>query len=184
MPKLSDVSNKALREILGTYSAGAVAVPAINAGSAATFKTTQSPAASLSVVINGQPKLLADASAKALATLAALQNPITGQDGYYVQPVSTTVYYLIVVNYALTWYTIQGTYSGQVISRPYGLNGLGDGSMPDIAVAETYAPVGAIKIVTDSTHTFTPATTALDAAGITATYASIFKLGNALPTFA
>lgn len=182
MSKLSDISNANLRELLGCYSSG-TCVPAMNAGGAATIKTTQSPAASFFTVINGQPKLLANLSAQALTALAALQNPITGQDGFYVQPVLTTVYYLFVANAAGTVYTIQGTYDGQVIARA-GRNGLGTGEMPDIAVKETYAPIGAMKVVLASTATFTPATTALDAANVTVTYASINRLGNALPTFA
>lgn len=181
MSKLSDLSNGHLRELLGCYSQG-TCVPAINAGSAATIKTTQLPAASFCVTINGQPKLLANLSAQALTALAALQNPITGQDGFYVQPVLTTAYYLFVANAAGTVYTIQGTYSGQAFTAFK--SALGDGSMPDIAVKETYAPIGAMKVVLANAATFTPGTTALDASDVTVTYASLNRLGNALPTFA
>lgn len=178
---IGNISNKAVRELAAAYSIG-LAVPAMNAGGAATLKTTQSPASSLHTVINGVPKLKANLSAQALTALAALQKPVTGRDTFYIQPVSTTVYYVIVVNGAGTVYVIQGTYSGQNL-LPYGL-GLGDGSIPDIAVGESYAPIGAFKVVTASTATFTPGTTALDAAGVTTTYCSLNRIPNALPTFA
>lgn len=181
MSKYSDISNRAIKEQFAAYSVG-LAVPAINAGSAATLKTTQSPAASLLTVINGVPKLKADLSAQVITALAALQNPITGQDTFYVQPVSTTVYYVIVVNGSGTVYVIQGTYSGQTFTAFK--NALGTGAIPDIAVPNLYAPIGAFKVVTDSTHTFTPATTALDAAGVTVTYCSLNRLPDSVPTFA
>lgn len=172
--KLIDIQSAAVRELLGTYSVG-TPVLAINAGGAATFKTTQSPAASFLGVFNGSPALIANAAARALTALAALQNPITHQDTFYVQPAGKTVYYLVVANAAGTMYTIQGTYDGQVLAQDRGPRG--DGSMPRISVAGTYVPVGYIKVVTGSA-TFTPATTLLDAANITFTFADLNKLGS------
>lgn len=181
MAKLSDISNRAIRELFAAYSMGR---STLAADAAATYSTVQSPAASLHVCINGVPKLAADVTNKVMATLAALQNPITGQDGYYVQPVSTTVYYLVVVNFALTYYAIQGTYLGQAQTAFKTIAGTGD--IPDIAVPELYAPLGCLKVVTDSTHTFTPATTAFNAAGITTTAVSLNRLplNGTIPTFA
>ena len=37
-------------------------------------------------------------------------------------------------------------------------------------IPSNQAPIGAVKIATDSTHTFTPGTTGLNATGITDTY--------------
>lgn len=193
MSKLSDVSNAAIRELLGCYSTGK-AVPASAVG-AATFKTTQSPAGTLQAVINGEPNaILANLTTTAMLALPALQNPITGLDDFYVQPgsgtaggpgVVTTVYYLIVVNAANTVYVIQGNYTGRPYTPFKGGNVLGVSEIPDIAVKELYAPIGAIKVVT-GTSAFTPKTTFLDATtgGMVITFASINRLGNALPTFA
>ncbi len=180
MSKLSDISNAAVREMLGTRSVG-TPVLAIT-GSAATFKTTQSPASSFLTIINGVPRLLANLSGKALATTALLQFPVTGQNGYYVQPAGTAVYYLVVVNAAGTVYTIQGTYAGQVFTPFY--NSLGTGDCPGVAVKETYAPIGCFLVTTDASHTFTPATTNLDAAGITTTASDLNLLPSINPVTA
>lgn len=40
----------------------------------------------------------------------------------------------------------------------------------DVECTENHVPVGYVKVVTDSTHTFTPGTTSLSAAGITTTF--------------
>jgi len=182
MSKLSDTVNKHVREMLGTYSIGK-ATPASATG-ATTFKTTQDPAGTLQMVIGGVPSAkLANLTTTAPLALAALQNPITGQDTFYVQPASTTVYYLIVVNAAGTVYVIQGTYSGQSFT-PF-KNSLGTGDLPDIAVAETYAPIGCFKVVTGTTA-FTVGTTNLDATtgGMAITWASLNKLPNGNPATA
>lgn len=85
-----------------------------------------------------------------------------------VQAVSTTKLYALCLDSAG---------SGSIIAGP--ADGL---SLP--IIPDTKCAVGAIKVVTDATHTFTPATTAHNAAGITTTYANISCLGIALPTFA
>ena len=180
MSKLSDISNAAVREMLGTYSVGTIVLAAT--GSAATLKSTQSPAASFFTVINGVPRLKANLSGYALATLAALQFPETGQNGYYIQPAGTAVYYLLVINAAGTVYAIQGSYAGQSFV-PF-TSKLGTGDLPGVAVKETYAPIGCMLMTTDASHTFTPATTNTDATGCTATFADLNVLPSVNPTTA
>lgn len=182
MSQLNEINNVDLRELFGTYSIGK-ATPA-SATAATTFKTTQDPAGTLQAVIDGVPYAkIANLTTTAPLALAALQNPITGQDGFYVQPAATTVYYLIVVNSAGTVYVIQGTYSGQSFT-PF-KSQLGTGYLPDIAVALTYAPIGCFKVVTGTTA-FTVGTTNLDATtgGMAITFASLNRLGSLTPTTA
>lgn len=176
MSKLNDVSNAALRDLLGTFSFGKHTLAA-TAG-AATYTTTQSPAASAGIVIDGKPSLFANLAAKVVATLAALQQPITGLNGYYVQPAGTTVYYVVVTDGTNT-YVIQGTYAGQVFT-PFRQQ-LGTGDVPDVAVKSTYAVLGIIKVVTAGAATFTPATTFWDAASVTSTAFDYHRLPSVNP---
>jgi hypothetical protein len=141
----------------------AKAVLAINAASAATVKTTNA----LTYLLDGIMYSKSALSAQALTFLAALNGMLTA---FYTQPASTTVYYLLVVDKSGNVYCVQGTYAGQNLG--VGLSVVGDGTVPDVDTS-TYCPFGIIKIVTDSSHTFVPGTTALDATGITATYFDI-----------
>jgi len=176
MTFLADVSRADLRELLGCRTMGNSLINCQN--STATFDIVSSPSTTIYYCINGASYKLSDFTNKVLATLDALQTPVTGQAGYYQQPVSTTVFYLVVVNAAGTVYTIQGTYSGQIISRNGGLNvTVGDGSIPDIAVKGTYAPVGVIKVVNGTNAVWIPATTNWDATGVTSSACAI----NILP---
>jgi len=72
-----------------------------------------------------------------------------------VQPVGTTRYYLLGLTAAGASSVTTGTAT----------------ALPDCPAG--VCPVGYVKIVTDATHTFTPATTLLDAAGVTATYVDL-----------
>ncbi len=55
---------------------------------------------------------------------------------------------------------------------------VGDGDIPDEPAG--YTAIGAIKVVTAAETTFTPGTTLLDAAGITATYFDVAVLPETL----
>lgn len=166
MPSLADVQNRAIRNLLGTRMLSKPTL-AINAGSAATFKTTNTNYFS----VNGIQYSFAALSANALTADATQQALITGQTGFYVQPASTTVYYVVGINAAGTVRTFQGTYTGQTFTNF--VNTLGDSSIPDIG--DSYCPIGYIKVVTGAA-TFTPATTALDAASITFTFADLVAI--------
>jgi hypothetical protein len=173
MTSLSDVSNGAIRELIGNRSISRTLFNLQNA--TATYDGVTEPDGIMIVSINGFLFNIADVTNKAMATLAALQHPITGRDTYYSQPVSTTVYYTVVVNAAGTFYAIQGTYAGQVITGN-GANGIGDGSIPDIAVKGTYAPVAVFKVVNGVTAVFIPATTNWDATNVTSSAAAVAVL--------
>lgn len=164
---LADVSNQAIREMLGTRCLSCSTVNLQNG--TATFDSVTEPDARINYTIDGASYTIADRTNEALVTLAALQNPVTHLDGYYVQPANKTVYYLWVVDAAGNDYVIQGTYADQVLASDRGPRG--DGSIPFIAVPATYAPVAVFKVVTGSA-TFTPATTFWDAANITSAGAS------------
>lgn len=164
MSSLADISNKALRSLIGTKQHSR---PLVNLqDGTATFDSVTEPDAILRFDIDGVAFTAADVTNKALATLAALQNPITGLDGYYSQPVSTTVYYVWCISSAGTSYVIQGTYAGQVISRG-GRNGVGTGGIPDI-VADGYCPMAIFKVVNGVTAVWIPGTTNWNATNVQA----------------
>lgn len=88
-----------------------------------------------------------------LYSLAATDNIAVTATG--VQAISTTLLYLVCVNAAGAVLTVVGTAT----------------DLP--AVPSGYCPIGAFKIVTDASHTFTPGTTDMSAAGITATFVDL-----------
>lgn len=163
-----------LRRLLGDrcYVYGTLA---INAASAATVKTTGAVIYSVDGVMYTKAAL----SAQSIAiTHDQFGRDVTVQPSLaaYVQPISSTVYYLLGLNAAGTVCTVQGGYSGQSIT----LNGqafVSDGSMPALPVG--YAPIGVVKIATNGSTTFTAGTTLLDAAGVTATYFNVSTLPTA-----
>lgn len=158
MGRLNDVYSGANRALHGNraFTAGGLAITA--GGAAATFKTVNT----INFIINGIFYAKTAAAAGAFSTDATV----------YIQPVSTTGYYIVALNAAGTFKTIPGR-NGNVVEGPtYGF-------LPDIA--DTLCPVGIIKVVTDSTHTFTPGTTNLDAAGLTVTYTDISVIPATAP---
>jgi hypothetical protein len=138
-------------------------VLAINGAAAATVAT----GAAVVFTIDGRIFNRAALSAQALTVNAALQQKTTFQSSFYVQPVSTTVYYTLVLNAAGTVSTIQGTFNNQTFQGASIPIGRGDIPDPDDLL---FVPFGGIKVVTNGATTFTPGTTALDAAGLTVTY--------------
>lgn len=150
MAKLKDLASAAAR-LLGNMNYGK-AVVAINAGSAATIKTTNAIIYSIDGVLYS----------KAILSAQALAVP-SGASAFYVQPANTTVYYVFAVNAAGTVVTIQGDYAGQALTP----HGVGSGHIPDVPAG--YTAFGVMKVACGSAA-FTPATTALDAANITFTF--------------
>lgn len=130
---------------------------AINAASAASIKT----AAALSYTIGGI------FYAKAALAAQALVSPPEAL-AYGVQPINSTAYYLVSVDNAGNVYTTQGHWAGRLIPQTIAV---GDGNIPEAPASRT--PVGYIKVVTNGATTFTPGVTALDAAGLTVTFADI-----------
>lgn len=168
MARLSDIANETVRKLLGNRNLNLVTL-AINAASAATIKST----GAINYLVNGVLKTKAALSAQSIA--------IT--HGYvYVQPANKTVYYTLGLNAAGTVCVVQGSYAGQTLSpdpavgvgvSKMGATWVGDGSIPD--VPDGYTPFGVLEVATGAT-TFTPGTTALDAANVTVTYHEIAVL--------
>ena len=80
------------------------------------------------------------------------------------QAASTSCLYLMQIDTAGTVTSVKGT---EVLTAEI-TNGTEVLEWPTLAAGK--CPIGAVRIDCDSTHTFTPGTTALDAAGITETY--------------
>lgn len=136
------------------------AVLAINLAGAATIKTT----GPTSYTVGGVYQTAKASLAAQSIAIAAGYGPLVGGAGY-VQPISTSVYYVVSLNAAGTVFVRQGTYVGQPLST---LGDKGDGSIPAIPLTET--ALGYFRVTTNASVTFTPGTTLLDAAGITVVY--------------
>lgn len=174
MSTLADITDVRLRKALGNRCLSYPTL-AINAASAATIKTTGTTTYTVDGVIYQKAAL----SAQAITiTHDQFGRPVSAQPSLaaYVQPISTTVYYVVMLDASGNVGVIQGGYAGQTITvnnQPYVSNG-GMPTMPD-----GYTPIGVIKVATNGSTTFTPATTALDAAGVTATYFNVSTLPTA-----
>lgn len=143
-------------------------VLAINAASAATVKTTNA----LTYSVAGQ---LYSKAALAAQSIAVTHDARGQASGAYVQPVSTTVFYTVALNAAGTVSVSQGDFAGRDLSQQAsGAYVRGDGLVPDAPAG--YTPIGVIKVTTNGSTTFTPGTTALDAAGVTVVYADVMSL--------
>jgi len=166
MGKISDAAaSKALKDVLGNVCFSKATL-AINAGGAATIKTT----GTTTYTVGGIYYTKAALSAQSIA-IAANYGPVNGTDGY-VQPVSSVVYYVVSLDAAGTVYVRQGSYLNQVLSSQ---GDLGTGAIPDTLSTQT--PIGYFRITTNGATTFTPGTTLLDAAGITAAYTDVALIG-------
>lgn len=174
MSKLLDITTAAVREAAGTQSF-VKGILAINLATAATIKSTAAFVYSIGGIILNKAIL----AAQALVALPAAQFLVTGLSGFFIQPISTIVYYVVCLDALGNVFTVQGTFAGQQLT----LNGMPNfvvqnGDVPDVDKT-TLCPIGLIKIATNASTTFTVGTTALDAAGLVVTY---FDLAGQLPT--
>ena len=170
---LKAIQDSTVRKLLGNRCLS-YATLAINAGSAATIKTTGTTTFSVDGILYTKAALSAQSFAithdqfgRDVSTLPSL--------AAYVQPANTTVMYIVALNASGTVAVVQGGYAGQVLNLEGGVYTC-DGRMPD--VPSGYTAIGVVKIATGAT-TFTPATTALDAANVTATYYNVSVLPSA-----
>ena len=150
---------------------------AINAGGAATVKTTGATTYSVDGVLYSKAALSAQSIA---VTHDCFGNPVASGVAAYVQPTSTTVYYVISVNAAGTVAVSQGSYAGQTQTFANDLSKIytGTGAMP--VEPAGYTAIGVIKVAPTSAATFTPGTTLLDAANVNATYYDVGILPTSL----
>lgn len=179
MAKIQDLQHRALRELIGTHCKSRSLVN-LQDGTA-TFDSVTEPDAIIQYCIGGATLTKADVTNQAVTALAALQNPVTGYDTFYSQPINTTVYYVWVVDAAGNSYVIQGTYAGQVLGAGLQRGPRGDGSIPDIAVPDTYCPIAVFKVVNGATAVFVPGTTFWNATNVVAYAAPVTVLGAVAP---
>lgn len=173
-----DIKHQALLDNGVANRVYAKVVLAINAGGAATLKTTSVPGTPFAFSVAGVMYSKANLSAQALTSA-----------GTYVQPASTTVYYVVTLDSGGTVRTRQSDYAGRAMDAATATGGIGnaagnmgargDGLYPN--VPSTECVIGMVKVTTDASTTFTPGTTLLDAAGLTVTY---FDLDGGLPATA
>lgn len=166
MASLKEITNGQLRFALGNSNL-TKGILAINAGGAATVKTTNA----LNFAIDGVYLTKAALAVQSIVpTHDAFGAPIGGQNlPVYVQPANTTVYYLLSLDATGAVKVSQGSYAGQSMLYPDKQRILtGSGNVP-AEPAGTVA-IGLIKVATGAATAFTPGTTALDAAGVTVTY--------------
>jgi hypothetical protein len=178
MAALKEISNGIIRLALGN-SCISKAILAINAGGAATVKTTNAINFGVDGVLYSKAALAAQSIA---VTHDAFGNPVGGNNlAAYVQPAGTTSYLLLCVNAAGTVAVVQGTYAGQALSFPNDLSKVltGKGDIP--AEPAGYTAFGLIKVVTAGAATFQPGTTLLDAANVTATYFDLEYVPSVAP---
>ena len=165
MSSISNIQSAAVIQVLANQCL-TKATLAINAGAAATVKTTGATIYSVNGVLYSKAALAAQAITPTHGPLGDLVTSIAA----YVQPANTTVYYVIAVNAAGTVAAVQGSYAGQtlVYANDISKTTIGSGTVP--AEPAGYTAIGVIKVATGAATTFTPGTTALDAALVTATY--------------
>lgn len=165
MTTLRDSLNEVERELNGFRNTTA-AVLAINIAAAATFKTTSAYV------------YLCDGIFKAKTALAAQ----AFSAGHTVQPIGLTCYFTVGLDAAGNVTTYQGqAASGAAIAAALATGLAATTVLGLIAdVPNGITPVGLIKVVTTSA-TFTPGTTALDAAGITVTFFDVAVLPATAP---
>jgi hypothetical protein len=166
MATLKDSFSGNNRKLEGFRNMTAAAL-AINAGGAATFKTTSAYA------------YLSDGIFKAKTALAAQ----AFSAGHAVQAAGTTLYYTVGLDSAGAVTTYQGTAPSNPQIAEALANNLAASTVPsNIADVPTgITAVGLIKVVTSSAATFTPGTTALDAAGVTSTFYDVAVLPSVAP---
>ena len=176
MSSLSNIQSAAVAKVLGDRCLGKITL-AINAGGAATVKST----GAIIFSINGVAYTHAALSNQAITvTHGCFGELVAAYPAKYTQPVLTTVFYVLALNAAGTLAVVQGSYAGQ--SLTFGEDKskvlIGTGAIP--IEPDGYTAIGVIKVALAGSATFNPATTALDATDVTATYYDVSVLPASL----
>jgi hypothetical protein len=167
MSALKDISNGIIRTAIGN-STLSKAILAINAGGAATVKTTTAILYGVDGILYSKAILAAQSI---VPTHDAYGNPIGGANmAAYVQPAGTTAYLLLCLDKLGNVAVVQGSYLNQSQAFPGDLSKVqvGTGQIPFEPAG--FTAFGLVKVVTSGAATFTPGTTLLDAANVAATY--------------
>ena len=103
--------------------------------------------------------------AKGVKTANTIQFIVDGHNGSQTTQTNVAIGGSVIPVSSFRWYLLSIGTTGTVTATA----GVTDEDMlPELP--SNQAPIGAVKIATDSTHTFTPGTTGLNATGITDTY--------------
>jgi hypothetical protein len=176
MSSLSNIKSAEVAKLLGDRCM-VKATLAINAGSAATIKSTGTIVYSIGGVMYSHAAL----SAQAITiTHGCFGDLVANYPAKYTQPVGTTVFYLVCLDASGNVAVVQGNYAGQSLTNPNDLSKVltGAGGLP--VEPAGYTAIGVIKIALANAATFNPATTALDATDVTATYYDVSVLPASL----
>lgn len=172
---MSDLSKLTARDLLDAVGTRCTTknTLAINLAGASTVKST----GAINYTIGGVFYTAAALANNAITvTHRADGSAVTANDAAYVQPANTAVVYVLALNAAGTLAVVQGSYAGQSITFSSDKSKVvtGTGAVP--ALPAGYCPIGAIKVTTAAATTFTPGTTALDAAGLTVVFTDLSQL--------
>lgn len=176
MSRLDASFDASIRKLLGDRCMVKCTL-AINAGSAATIKTTGAVIYSIGGVVYTKTALAAQSFA---VTHDAFGNPVASGVAAFVQPVLKTVFYVVSLKADGTVAVSQGNFLGQSVVFPADLSKIltGNGDLP--VEPDGYTAIGVVKIALANAATFTPGTTALDATDVTATYYDVAVLPASL----
>ena len=176
MSSIRNVNAVGVRSVLLNMCTS-VALLAISGAAAATVKTTSA----INYTINGIAKIKAALTTQSIAvTHDAFGVPVAKGFAAYAQPAGTRVVYVLSANAAGTVAVSQGTYLGQRMPKRGDLSVTLDGTGGVPLEPYGFTAFGAIVINLAVAATFTPGTTALDAAGVTATFYDVSVLPEVL----
>lgn len=175
MSTLNESGHAGNRRLIGNQCLSKITL-AINAGSAATIKNTGAIVYAIGGVLYTKTALSAQSFAVTHGPFGAA---VAAGPAAYVQPANTTVFYVVSLDASGNVAVSQGSYLGQTITFANDLSKVwtGNGAIP--VEPDNFTAIGVVKIVTGAT-TFTPGTTALDAANVTATYYDVMVLPPSL----
>lgn len=172
MSRLSSIASASLQKVLGNrcYTK---AVLARDADAATKLQTTNAATYSVGGVLYSKSALNDQA---ATVTHRFNGDAVTTADPAYVQPSNTKVKYVVALDAAGNVAVVQGSYAGQTIAFKADLSKVltGTGDFP--AEPAGYTAIGYFTVETNASATFTPGTTALNAAGVTATFFDVAVL--------
>lgn len=174
MSKISDVTNQALRDLIGNMCLTKIVLAATGGATATlastgTFTFTNGGLSLSHVALAAQSIVPTHSLNGKLAVTAA--RPL---------PTGKTAYFVLGVNAAGTICVVQGDYAGENLSQyNMGTSAMGDGSVPDVPAG--YTPIGAMKMVNTSVGDFISGVTLLNVAGLTQTYTDLAIMPATLP---
>jgi len=168
MSKISDVTNQAIKDLIGNMCLTKITLAAT--GAAATVASTGT-----FTFTNGGAIYTHAALAAQSITATHAMNGKLAVTASRALPTGKTAYFTLGVNASGKVCVSQGDYAGEDLSQFFmGTTAVGTGAIPDVPAG--YTPIGVIKIVNTSVGNFIAGTTLLDVAGITDTYTDVCVL--------